>query len=328
MIVRGESLSQPKLSVNLSALSLVKKLCAKAENYGVTIEKTELGATIIDAGVKAKGGFSAGKVITEICLGGQGKAEIFPARYGDFVLPSVFVQTDHPAIATLGAQFAGWQVKIDNYSAIGSGPARALALKPRELYEKIEYKDTADVAVLVLEASKKPPKEAIKRISDQCKVVPKNLFLIIVPTTSLAGSIQISGRIVETGLHKLMKLGLDPRAVKYAWGYAPIAPVHPRFDKAMGRTNDAILYMGTAHYMVSHEDDEKLRKLVQKAPSSASKSYGRPFLEIFERAGYDFYKIDSNLFAPAVIIVNNLESGKIFRAGNLNVEVFEKSLEL
>jgi methenyltetrahydromethanopterin cyclohydrolase len=314
--------------VNLSALSLVKKLCAETENYGVIIEETELGATIIDAGVNAKGGFSAGKVITEICMGGQGKAEILPTQYGDLVFPSIFVRTDHPVIATLGAQFAGWQIKIDNYSAIASGPARALALKPRELYEKIRYKDTADVAVLVLEASKKPPKEAIKRISDQCKVAPKNLFLIIVPTTSLAGSIQISGRIVETGLHKLMKLGLDPRAVKYAWGYAPIAPVHPRFDKAMGRTNDAILYMGTAYYIVSHEDDEKLRKLVQKAPSSASKSYGRPFLEVFEQAGYDFYKIDSNLFAPAVIIVNNLKSGKTFRAGNLNVEVFKESFEL
>jgi methenyltetrahydromethanopterin cyclohydrolase len=86
--------------------------------------------------------------------------------------------------------------------------------------------------------------------------------------------------------------------------------------------------MGTAHYTVTHEDDEKLEKLVQKAPSSASESYGRPFLEIFERAGYDFFKIDSNLFAPAVIRVNNMESGKTFRAGNLNVEVFKKSLEL
>jgi len=314
--------------VNLSALSLVKKLCAEAENYGVIVEETELGATIIDAGVKAKGGFSAGRIITEICMGGQGKAEIFPTRYGDLILPSIFVQTDHPATATLGAQFAGWQIKIDKYSAIGSGPARALALKPRELYEKIEYKDTADTAVLVLEASKKPPREIIQEISDQCKVAPKNLFLIIVPTTSLAGSIQISGRIVETGLHKLMKLGLDPRTVKHAWGYAPIAPVHPRFEKAMGRTNDAILYMGTACYMVSHEDDEKLEKLVKKAPSSASKSYGRPFLQIFEQAGHDFYKIDSNLFAPAVIIVNNLKSGKTFRTGNLNIEVFKSSLEL
>jgi methenyltetrahydromethanopterin cyclohydrolase len=243
-------------------------------------------------------------------------------------LPSIFVQTDHPAVATLGSQFAGWQIKSGKYSAIGSGPARALALKPKELYEKIKYKDKADVAVLVLETSKKPPDEMIQQISDQCKVAPKNLFLILVPTTSLAGSAQISGRIVETGLHKLMKLDLDPRAVRYAWGYAPIAPVHPKFDEAMGRTNDAIMYAGTACYIVSYEDDEKLERLVNKTPSSASKSYGRPFLEIFKEANYDFYKIDPNLFAPAVIVVNNMETGKTFTAGSLNMEVLKKSLGL
>jgi methenyltetrahydromethanopterin cyclohydrolase len=327
-LFRGRSLSQPKLSVNLAALSLVKKLCTKAENYGVAIEELGSGATLIDAGIKAKGGFLAGKMITEICLGGYGKAKIFPAQYGDLVLPSIFVQTNCPAVATLGSQFAGWQIKAGKYSAIGSGPARALALKPKELYEKIKYKDEADIAVLVLETSKKPLDEIIQKISDQCKVAPKNLFLILVPTTSLAGSTQISGRIVETGLHKLMKLGLDPQVVKYAWGYAPIVPVHPRFDEAMGRTNDAILCAGTAYYTVSYEDDEKLESLVNRAPSLASKSYGRPFLEIFKEANYDFYKIDPNLFAPAVVIVNNVKTGKIFRAGSLNIEVFKRSLGL
>jgi methenyltetrahydromethanopterin cyclohydrolase len=203
-----------------------------------------------------------------------------------------------------------------------------LALKPRELYEKIRYKDEADVAVLVLETSKKPPDEVIQKISKQCKVAPKSLFLILVPTTCLAGSTQVSGRIVETGLHKLLKLGLDPQIVKYAWGYAPIAPVHPRFDEAMGRTNDAILYAGTAYYVVSYEDDEKLESLVNKAPASASKSYGRPFLEIFKEVGYDFYKIDPGLFAPAVIVVNNAETGKIFRTGSLSIEVFKRSIGL
>ncbi len=321
-------MSQPKLSVNLAALSLVKKLCTKAENYGVVVEETELGATLIDAGIKAKGGFLAGKIITEICLGGYGKAKIFPAQYDDLILSSIFVQTDHPAVATLGSQFAGWQIKAGKYSAIGSGPARVLALKPKELYEKIKYEDEADAAVLVMETSKKPPNEIIRQISNQCKVAPKNLFLILVPTTSLAGCTQVSGRIVETGLHKLMKLGLDPRVVKYAWGYAPIVPVHPRFDEAMGRTNDAILYAGRAHYIISYEDDEKLERLVNKAPSSASKSYGRPFLEIFKEANCDFYRIDPDLFAPAVVVVNNVETGKIFRAGSLNIEVFKRSIGL
>ncbi len=321
-------MSQLKISVNLAALSLVKKLCTQAEKYGVVVEETASGATIIDAGIKAKGGLPADKIITKICLGGYGKTKIFPSQYDNLALPSIFVQTDHPAIATLGSQFAGWQIKAGKYSAIGSGPARALALKPKELYKKINYEDKADVAILVLETSKRPPEEIVQQVSSQCKVAPKSLFLILVPTTSLAGCTQVSGRIVETGLHKLMKLGLNPRLVEHAWGYAPIVPVHPRFDEAMGRTNDAILYAGTAYYMVSYEDDEKLETLVNKAPSSASKSYGRPFLEIFKEANYDFYKIDSGLFAPAVIVVNNVKTGKIHTAGSLNIEVFKRSLKL
>ena len=325
------------LKVNEKAFQLVNILRDAAEDYGVIVEETESGATLIDAGIKAKGGFHAGRIITEICLGGYGKANIFPANYGSFVLPSVFVQTDHPTIATLGSQFAGWHIKTEGYSAIGSGPARALALKPKVLYEEIQYKDHADVAVLVLETSKKPPDKVIQQISEKCNIGPKSLYMILVPTTSLAGFIQVSGRIVETGLHKLRKLGLDPRVVEFAWGYAPIVPLHPKFDEAMGRTNDAILYTGTAHNTVSYDNDEELEKIVNMAPSSASqwmqeakKLAKKPpsFLEILREAEYDFYKIDPNLFAPAIVVVNNKKTGKIFQAGSLDFEVLRTSLQL
>jgi len=330
-------LSKPRISLNFAALSLVKRLRTEAENFCVVVEKAKSGATLIDAGINAKGGFLAGEIITEICLGGLGKAKVFPAQYGDVVLPSIFVQTDHPALATLASQFAGWHIKVDKYSAIGSGPARALALKPKELYEKIMYKDEADTAVLVLETGKMPPDEVIQQISNQCKVAPKNLFLILVPTTCLAGSTQVSGRIVETGLHKLEKLGLDPRIVEHGWGYAPIVPLHPRFDEAMGRTNDAILYAGMANYIVNYENDKKLEELVELAPSSATRMFQEAeqlakqsprFLDIFREAGYDFYEIDPNLFAPAVVVVNNRRTGKTFRAGSLDIEVLKRSFGL
>jgi len=318
---------KPELSVNKRALLLVEKLCDEADEHGVSVKKTRLGSTLIDAGIATNGGFQAGKVITEICLGGFGKVKVFPAQYDDLTWLSVFVQTSHPAVATLGSQFAGWQIKVEGYSAIGSGPARALALKPRELYEKIGYRDRADSAVLVLETSREPPDSVVKLLSRECKVKPNRLFLILVPTTSVAGSTQVSGRIVETGLHRLVKLGLDPKLVMHAWGYAPIAPPHPKFAEAMGRTNDAIMYAGLAYYSVAgFKSDEKLRALAERALSSASKSYGRPFLQVFKEASYDFYKIDPDLFAPAVLIVNNAETGGIFGFGRVNVDVFKRSI--
>jgi methenyltetrahydromethanopterin cyclohydrolase len=94
----------------------------------------------------------------------------------------------------------------------------------------------------------------------------------------------------------------------------------------MGRTNDAIIYAGVTCYTVRHDDDNKLRELVNRAPSLASKSYGRPFIEIFKEANYDFYQIDSGLFAPAVLIVTNAKTGNIFKAGKINLEVFKQSI--
>ena len=313
-------------SVNRLAWKLVEKLREKSELYNVHVEKLSSGTTIIDAGIKAKGGFQAGKIITEICMGGCGKARITCENYGETKLPSIFVYTDNPVIATLGSQFAGWQIKEGDYFAIGSGPARALSLKPKEIYEKIGYKDDYDRAVVVLETDKYPPESLIDRFVRECKVSHENLAIVLTPTASLAGATQVSGRIVETGIHKLSKVGLDPNKILYAWGHAPISPLHPKFTVAMARTNDAILYGGVTYYVVDYENEEELERIVKSAPSSASRDYGRPFIEIFKEVNYDFYKIDPNLFAPAVLIVNNLRTGNTFKAGKINVEILMESL--
>jgi methenyltetrahydromethanopterin cyclohydrolase len=321
-------MTTPKLSVNQLSLNLVKRLCDHADELGVLVKKMPSGATVIDAGIKTQGGYLAGQIITEICLGGLGKADITYKRYSDLELPSIFVYTDYPVISTLGSQFAGWRIKSGKYVAMGSGPARALSLKPKELYDKIDYKDVSDVAVLVLETSKEPSEEAVAKICEECKVDSENLFLVLVPTSSVAGSVQISGRIVETGLHKLTELDFDPKLVTHACGYTPLVPVHPKLPQSMGRTNDALIYGGTAYYTVSCNDEEELKRLLKKAPASASKSYGKPFTEIFKEADYDFYKIDPGLFAPAVFVINNSKTGKTFRAGKIDVEVFKKSIKL
>jgi methenyltetrahydromethanopterin cyclohydrolase len=313
------------LSVNRLAWKLLSELCENSDLYGVKVEKTGSGATIVDAGIEAKGGFQAGKIITEICMGGCGKAEIVHRRYGELELPSIFVYTDHPVIATLGSQFAGWQIKEGDYFAIGSGPARALALKPKEIYEKIGYRDDFDKAVVVLETDRHPPEKLLERLVKDCHVLSKNLAVILTPTATIAGATQVSGRIIETGIHKLSKLGLDANVILYAWGCAPISPIHPEFVKAMARTNDAILYGGITYYVIEYEDEEELKEIVEKAPSKASKDYGRLFIEIFKEADYDFYKIDPNLFAPAILIINNLKTGNAFERGEINTKVLEES---
>jgi methenyltetrahydromethanopterin cyclohydrolase len=316
------------LSVNRLAWKLLDELVENADLYGVKVEETESGTTIIDAGVNARGGFQAGKIVTEICMGGCGKAEITCRGYGDLDLPSIQVYSDHPVIATLGSQYAGWQINEEGYFAIGSGPARALAQKPKDIYGEIGYKDYFNRGVVVLETDKCPPAKIVERFAKDCKISPQNLAIVLTPTASLTGATQVSGRIVETGIHKLRRLGLDANVIIYASGYAPISPIHPKFARAMARTNDAILYGGTAYYVVEHDNDEKLEEIVNKAPSMASEAYGRPFIEIFKEAKYDFYKIDPNLFAPAVLIINNAKTGNTFRSGKINAEALAKSFDL
>lgn len=313
------------LSVNRLAWKLLEKLCEESDSYGVRAEETSRGTRIVDAGIRVRGGFQAGKIIAEICMGGCGRAEITYRKYGALELLSIFVRTDHPVIATLGSQYAGWRIKEGEYFAIGSGPARALALKPKEIYDKIGYKDDSDKAVVVLETEKHPPANLIERFAEECRVSHENLAIILTPTTSIAGATQVSARTVETGIHKLDKLGLDPNLILHAWGCAPIPPVHPKFTQAMARSNDSILYGGTAYYVIEYDDEEGLEEIVKKAPSKASKDYGKPFIEIFKEANCDFYKIDPNLFAPAVLVVNNVKTGNTFKAGEINVEALMKS---
>jgi len=316
------------ISVNKKAIKLVQDAMSRPEEFGLTIFKDSSGATIIDAGIKAVGGYSAGRLVTEICMGNLGKANITYMDYEGLKLPSIFVDTDYPAISTLGAQFAGWRIKTEKYFAMGSGPARALALKPKELYQKIAYEDDSDEAVLVLETDAYPPLEALAYIAKECEVQAQNLYVLVAPTSSLAGSVQISGRIVEAGIHKLTEIGFDPKKILYGCGYAPIAPIHPKSAKAMGRTNDALYYGGFTYYTVDFEDDLKLKEIVAKAPSSTARDYGKPFYEIFKAANFDFYQVDPNLFAPAVFAVNNIRSGVTYTAGKMNLSVLRQTMGL
>jgi methenyltetrahydromethanopterin cyclohydrolase len=314
-------------SVNIEAIKLVKNAIKNKVLYRIKTKKIAK-ATILDAGVETETGALAGKLATDICLGGLARTRLTYQKFGEDSLPSMFVETCFPAIATLGSQYAGWQIKTKDYFAMGSGPARALAKKPKSIYDKINYTDISKEAVIVLESDKLPTKSAIDYICNECKISNSKLYVLVTPTSSIAGSIQIAGRIVETGIHKLTEIGFDPKTIVFGCGYAPIPPVHPDSMKAMGRTNDVILYGGVTNYFVNYENDEILKKIVAEAPSSCSRDYGRPFYEIFREAKFDFYKIDPNLFAPAIITINNMKTGCSYTAGQINEQVLKDAIGL
>jgi methenyltetrahydromethanopterin cyclohydrolase len=67
---------------------------------------------------------------------------------------------------------------------------------------------------------------------------------------------------------------------------------------------------------------------VRRASSGTSNHYGKPFKEILKEANDDFYRVDPNLFAPAVLVINNLETGTVFRAGETNTRILKRSIGL
>lgn len=284
------------------------------------------GATVVDVGLGVSGSFEAGLVVSKICMGGLAdvSSQVFVAD--DLVLPAVAVSTDRPLEACMASQLAGWRIKVGNFLANGSGPARALARKPKKLFDAIGYSETSDEAVLVLETTQMPTEEVVKYIASEVKVEARNLYLFVVPPNSIAGSVQVSARVVETGIFKMNVLGFDVRAVKYGFGVCPVAPLHPNHIVMMGRTNDMLLYGSTTFYVVDCESDEELRKLVEAVPSAASKDYGKSFVELVKQFGEEvLYKVDPNVFAPAMVAINNARTGATFRAGRINTELVRRA---
>jgi methenyltetrahydromethanopterin cyclohydrolase len=316
------------ISVNRRAEAIVQQMIDDCDALGIGFMRLKNGATVLDAGVHVPGSMEAGRLFACACLGGLGQVgftqQSLESRDSHSWLPAVDVNAGYPHIACMASQYAGWAIKLDNYFAIGSGPARAL-YAGEEIFKKIGYQDTAETAVLMLEGRTLPDEKVADFIAEKCRVHADRLYLLIAPTASLVGSIQIAARAAETGLHKLTELGFDVRRVTSASGQCPVAPVAADDMHAIGRTNDAILYGGQVFYTVHAEDDE-LAALIEKIPSGSSRDYGTPFYELFMRYKGNFFQIDPLLFSPARVEINNLDSGHTFCAGQLNQSLLQASL--
>lgn len=322
-------------SVNKRVQPLLQHLLEQADTLRLGVEKLTNGCTVVDAGMSAPGGLEAGRIITEICMGGLGTVSISHSTYTDHWPLTLTVHSSNPVLACLGSQYAGWSLAHEKYYALGSGPARAMASKEKDgirmpveaLYQELDYQDRADATVLVIESDQVPPLAIIDRVATACGVAAANLTLIMTPTSSIAGGVQVVGRVLEVAMHKAHELHFPLDAIVDGCGSAPICPPHPDFVEAMGRTNDAILFAGQVHIFVSGSD-QAAEKLALALPSSSSRDYGKPFAQIFKDYQCDFFKIDGMLFSPARVIVTAVESGNSFRAGKLDNALLDQSFGL
>ena len=316
-----------RLSVNALVQPLLARLLAEADALGVAVRREANGVRIVDAGVEARGSVAAGLLIAEICMGGLGRVRLEPgAREG---WPTwLGVSSSQPVLACLASQYAGWSLAASKeetggkkFFALGSGPVRALALK-EPLFAELGYRDQAQQGVLVLEVDRTPPPVVLHKVLRDSGLQADALTVVLTPTTSAAGTTQVVARVLEVALHKAHELGFALGDIVDGVASAPLPAPSPDGVQAMGRTNDAILYGGRVHLTV-RGSETAARELALRLPSGTSSDYGTSFAELFERAGFDFYKIDPALFAPAEVWVSHLGSGRTWHAGALDMALLQ-----
>ena len=312
-----------RICLNEQAAVLVEHLVDNQQALGIEHITFSGRSQVLDAGINSPGSLEAGRLVAEASLGGLGRVEFVLLSFDDFWLPGIQVTVQEPSIACLASQYAGWSVQGEGFSALGSGPARALAAK-EEVFKVLAYREQARRGVLILESDSLPPEQVARKLAAECGLQPQHLWLIAASTASIVGSVQVAARVVETGLHKLLTLGYDINCVRAAFGTCPLAPVAQDDLTALGRTNDAVLYGGRCFYTVADVSD-RIQAVVDRVPSSASSDYGTLFLDLFKGYG-DFYDMDPLLFSPAEVVINNQSTGRVHRAGSINADLLRASL--
>lgn len=311
------------MNLNHRAAALCANLADDAQRLRIHLHRRDSGALVVDCGAHTAGGLEAGLLLARVCLADL--ADVAIATAAD-PWPVVRVRTDHPLLACMASQYAGWEIKGDDFFGMGSGPMRAAAAR-EPLFEHLGYREKSSACVGVLESGQLPDDDLCLDVVAKCEVDPAKLTLLVAPTRSLAGTVQIVARSIETAMHKLHELGFDLHRVESAVGDAPLPPPAKNDLAAIGRTNDAILYGGRAVLYV-RGDDASLQEIGPKAPSSASKDYGRPFAEVLKAYNHDFYQVDPLLFSPAVVTLANLDTGNSYRYGEVNEAMLAKSFGL
>ena len=319
-------------NLNERARAVAEELIDRAADLNCVVN-TVAGATVIDAGTAslknpagATGSLAAGVLLARACLADLADVELEPGRVKDAPLPQVVVNAHQPVAACMASQYAGWQISVGDYFAMGSGPMRA-AYGREELFNEpamSHLREKPGCVVGVLETSKIPGENVIEYLCERTGVAPSNVTLLIARTASLAGGVQVVARSVETALHKLHALRFDLSRVVGGFGAAPLPPVAKNDMNAIGRTNDAVLYGGAVTLFV-RGDDDSLAAIAPRVPSNSSADFGRPFGEIFKRYNHDFYKIDPMLFSPAMITFQNLDTGRCATFGAIQEDVLMES---
>ncbi|NPV57053.1 MAG: methenyltetrahydromethanopterin cyclohydrolase [Anaerolineae bacterium] len=314
-------------SISEDAVRIVKeKILPYVEQLNCTRTVLKNGATVVDMGIEAPGGWLAAKLFIDATIAGLGHVDFGRFQCGKYDLPSIDVYIDHPQVASLSSQFSSWPMTMKDIPGyirpFGSGPARAIA--QNDPYVKVwNYVDTHHETVFGFQADVLPDESLADEIAQACHIAPENVYILAAKTGSIAGSVQVCSRTIETSVWRLHTKGFDIRKVICGMGSSPIAPPVKDEFKAMVRVNVAVLYGGIVRYIVDCTDAE-IEAVIDQLPTCSAKRYGYPFAQMLEEGGRDIFKTDKDIHGVAVFEIMNYATGSVFKAGEIREEYLQE----
>lgn len=314
------------ISVNEKSVKLAEMMVQDPEAYKINVHRIK-GAYVLDCGIDADGGWEAAKLVTEILFGGLNKItiETFPEKIDDVYYNAVHVHSDHVVLQQAACNISGWELRPGKYAPVLAGPGRTLARKSGDWLEKYSnYADKYHKAVLTVEKGTMVSEEEVQDLIDAVGIEAENLYIIVAASGSTVCSVEVSARILEQTLHRLLEEGFNLDHIIEAHGICVVPPVVKNDLIAMGRLNDVLLYGGQSTFTVDCEDNE-IEAVIDKLTTDKCPESGRMFQDIYKEHGCDFYKVPSELYSPAKVLIINQRTGRVFKAGSFNLEVLAKS---
>lgn len=312
-------------SVNEEAAKIVRRMISEAEPLNIKVVKLDNGATILDCGISAAGGWLAGKYFVAATIAGLGEVTFGSSQLGELVLPTIDVYVDRPGIACLSSQFSGWRIpgiKYNTLAPLGSGPARAIAQNDK-FCKPVPYVDRNHQVVWAIQTTVLPDVAMTDSVAAACGISPEDLYVLAAATGSFAGAMQVVARNVEPAMWRVASKGFDPNKVICGYGSSPLPPIVRDELKAMDRVNTSLLY-GTSVLLYVDCTDAEVEAVIDQLPLSGSRLYGEEFIDIFERGNRDFYEIDKDVHTVARFTMNNVATGRTFSAGTIRPDLLEK----
>ena len=172
------------ISINREAMKTVRVILEEADALGVEVDRLDNGATVVDMGLRAKGGWRAGRLYTLVTIGGLGEVSYEPFAVAGRMLSAVRVMIDHPVEGCVASQIAGWRLEAPGkeHAAILAGPGRALNRESLDHYfDWVDYRDDHHEAVVAIQASEPVTAELADMIATSCRVEPDDLYVLLAP---------------------------------------------------------------------------------------------------------------------------------------------------